>query len=235
MKRRKTILLPGLDGTGKLFAPLIDELPQDLEPQIVIYPNAPIDSYDELVVLVQRVIPQDRPFILVAESFSGPLAIKIAATHPQNLEALILCATFVAPPVPLPLRWLRLLIHPVFFHLPLPHFLIRYFALGTDCPRRLVEQLSDVVRSVKPEVIASRIKLVMTANEKQALRLCRVPILYLAARRDRLVRRRAGNVILTMNPRVKKVEIDAPHLLFQCEPKKAIVAIVQFLQDESPE
>ncbi|MBL8941444.1 MAG: hypothetical protein JNM69_43260, partial [Archangium sp.] len=35
----------------------------------------------------------DEPFVLVAESFSGPLAISLAARRPAALRALILIAT----------------------------------------------------------------------------------------------------------------------------------------------
>lgn len=231
MTRRKMILLPGLDGTGKLFAPLIEKFPPDFEPQIVAYSNEPAKSYDELLPQVQRLLPQDEPFILLAESFSGPLAIKVAATQPNNLQALILCATFAENPLPL-LGWVHWIVSPLFFRFPLPRILARYLMTGADGSTVLVDRILEIAQFTKPEVIASRIRLVLTVNETKALKSCRVPILYLRATRDKLVGRHCGDQILRLNSRARQVEIDAPHLLLQTEPEKAVYAISRFLKSE---
>ncbi len=227
MKRLKMILLPGMDGTGELFDPLLETLPPNFEPQIVAYPNEPVRSYDELLPQVQHAIPSDSPFLLVAESFSGPLAIKIAATQPANLEALILCATFAQNPLPA-LRWIHSFVSPLFFRLPPPRILIRCLLTGSKVSKALADKVLASARSIKPEVIASRIRLVLTVDETQALKSCRVPILYLRATRDRLVGRRCADQILRLSPRAKSVEIDAPHLLLQTEPEKAVFTITEF-------
>lgn len=229
MKQLKMILLPGMDGTGKLFDPLLETLPPNFEPRIVAYPNEPVKSYDELLPQVQRELPSGAPFLIVAESFSGPLAIKLAAIQPANLEALILCATFAENPLPA-LNWIHSFVSPLFFRLPPPRILIRYLLTGTNSSKALVEELLAIARSIKPEVIASRIRLVLTVNETDALKSCRIPILYLRATRDRLVGRRCANKILRLNPLAKSVEIDAPHLLLQTEPEKVIAAITEFCQ-----
>jgi hypothetical protein len=49
------------------------------------------------------------PFVLLAESFSTPVAIRVAAENPTNLKGLILCAGFATSPVsglPRMLGWL---------------------------------------------------------------------------------------------------------------------------------
>ena len=38
--------------------------------------------------------------VLIAESFSGPLAIRFAAANPDRVRALILCASFIRLPKP---------------------------------------------------------------------------------------------------------------------------------------
>jgi pimeloyl-ACP methyl ester carboxylesterase len=43
-------------------------------------------------------VPAGEDYVLLAESFSGPVAIEIAAIHPTNLKALVLSATFVFKP-----------------------------------------------------------------------------------------------------------------------------------------
>ena len=63
----KLIFLPGLDGTGKLFEPLIDKLGGQFNIQTIQFPTDICLSYDELVPLVQSAIPQAEPFVLIAE------------------------------------------------------------------------------------------------------------------------------------------------------------------------
>ena len=92
------VLLPGLDGTGKLFDRLLLSCPRQFEPQVVVYPGDKMLDYHELEVLVRERLPQRRPFIIVAESFSGPLAIALASRGIDNLVGVVLAASFVTPP-----------------------------------------------------------------------------------------------------------------------------------------
>ncbi len=94
------VLLPGMDGTGVLFAPLLGELDPRISPWVVPYPADEPLSYDELLPLVRRALPSGEPFFLLAESFSGPLAIKLASEAPGNVRALVLVSTFIKNPLP---------------------------------------------------------------------------------------------------------------------------------------
>ena len=72
-QRLRFVLLPGMDGTGELFADFVDALPKSFETVRVRYPADRCLSYSELEELVQAACSE--PFMLVAESFSTPLAI----------------------------------------------------------------------------------------------------------------------------------------------------------------
>lgn len=65
----------------------------------VRYPNHIILCYDEFMAYVGSAIPPPEPFVLLAESFSTPLAIRCGASNPRNLRALVICAGFVCSPV----------------------------------------------------------------------------------------------------------------------------------------
>src|SRR5450631_2350467 len=95
------VLLPGLDGTGSLFAPLIQELPEWMEPRVVVYPRDRCLGYADLDVLVNAALPVDRPYVLLGESFSGPIAIRVAAAQPAGLIGVILVCSFARNPYPL--------------------------------------------------------------------------------------------------------------------------------------
>jgi hypothetical protein len=93
------ILLPGMDGTGDLFEEFVSNLPSWVAPQVVSYPLDQKLSYAQLSERVEAVLPSSEPFAILAESFSSPLAVRIAARGPENLKPVILCAGFVATPV----------------------------------------------------------------------------------------------------------------------------------------
>jgi pimeloyl-ACP methyl ester carboxylesterase len=100
----RLILLPGMDGTGDLFAPLLAALPDDLVVSIVRYPMDRRLDFSELHPYLDRAIPAREPYVILAESFSGPLALEHAARKPEDLKALILCATFARNPLPRPIQ-----------------------------------------------------------------------------------------------------------------------------------
>jgi pimeloyl-ACP methyl ester carboxylesterase len=83
---------------------------------------------------------------------------------------------------------------------------------------------------VSAEVIRSRIMELMAADETAALRQVFVPVLVLRATRDRVVSRRATQVILRNSPVAKMVEIDGPHLLLQTRAAECAEAVVNFLR-----
>jgi pimeloyl-[acyl-carrier protein] methyl ester esterase len=142
------ILLPGMDGTGELFADLIKELPGEIETQIVQYPTDRCLAYSQLAPLVRSVAPASAAFVLIAESFSTPLSIQYAATKPPNLRGVVICAGFVTNPAQGWLLQVCSLLSPIFFRLPLPEFVVRRFLVGQDAPSSLVVAVRDAVSSV---------------------------------------------------------------------------------------
>jgi pimeloyl-[acyl-carrier protein] methyl ester esterase len=96
------VLLPGLDGTGKLFTELLRALDCRVASIVVPYPTDVALGYDELETLVRAALPAQGSYVLLGESFSGPLAIRIAARPPPGLVGLILSVTFASNPYP---RW----------------------------------------------------------------------------------------------------------------------------------
>ena len=94
------VLLPGLDGTGDLFAPVVDALGPNVPTQIVRYPLSHASDYPTCEAVARGALPTDCPYVLLGESFSGPIAVSIAAAAPPGLRGLILCSTFVCNPQP---------------------------------------------------------------------------------------------------------------------------------------
>jgi pimeloyl-[acyl-carrier protein] methyl ester esterase len=66
------VLLPGLDGTGTLFADLVSELPRTLKINIARYPTETFLSYSEFVPWAQEAIPSNSSFLAGGPAFCVP-------------------------------------------------------------------------------------------------------------------------------------------------------------------
>src|SRR6476659_7993753 len=116
------VLMPGLDGTGDLFRPLLGVIPPRYATRVVTYPVDRFIPYADLLGVVEQQIGDEVDVVLVAESFSGPLAVRYAAARPERVAAVVLCASFVRPPF---WGWLRWFLVPAWFRAPPPGFVIR--------------------------------------------------------------------------------------------------------------
>ena len=97
------VILPGLDGTGARITPFLREMERTVQVRVLEYPPDQPLGYAELESLVRQGLPQGERYVLLAESFSGPIAIRVAADPPPDLAGVILCGTFARNPLP----WLR--------------------------------------------------------------------------------------------------------------------------------
>jgi pimeloyl-ACP methyl ester carboxylesterase len=77
---RRIVLLPGLDGTGALFEGFMRAAPAGVSLDVVALPPKP-SGYAELAEHLSSTLRLSPDTILLAESFSGPLAITLAARH----------------------------------------------------------------------------------------------------------------------------------------------------------
>jgi pimeloyl-ACP methyl ester carboxylesterase len=224
----KLVLLPGLDGTGVLFKPFIERLPAALSPVVVSYPADRQLGYAELLKLVQRQLPAE-PFLLLGESFSGPLALMAAAACPAGLKAVILCATFVQNPTWLRWRGLAPLVRPLAFRL-YPKFSAAKALLGHYSTPELRKLIAETIGAVRPEVFAHRVRAVINVNASDQLLACPVPILYLRGSRDLVVPERNLREVRRLMPHVQVAYLDAPHMVLQTQPDAAVGAVLDFVR-----
>lgn len=223
-------MLPGLDGTGVLFSPFIAVLSKALMPIIVSYPNDwPLD-YDDLEHYLVERIKAEAPFVILAESFSGPLALRLAVKNPPNLVAVILCATFVDNPLPKLSSLILPALIEMILKLPIPNFLIRHLLTGKDASNDMIDTFREILKTVTPKVLTTRIQSVLTVDDTQVLVNCSHPILYLHATKDRIVSRRNIDRIRKFRPDIEVELIDGPHLLLHCMPEQAAEVIHSFLK-----
>jgi pimeloyl-ACP methyl ester carboxylesterase len=227
-KRPTLILLPGLDGTGDLFRPLLQVLPNGLTTRVISYPPDQALSYAAASELVEKQLAEESSVVLLAESYSGPIALRYASAHSDRVKAVVLCASFICSPLP---RWTRFVAHRWLFRFSPPAFALRRLMLHRDAPDSLVCAVTETIKKVKPRVMARRLKDVFNLRCEDALRGCTVPLLYLAASADLLVRAGSLGAIKAIKPEVRVCTVNGPHLLLQCEPLAAWTEIARFLDE----
>ena len=219
------VLLPGMDGTGELFAPLLGAIPAGVKARVVSYPVDRALSYDALVGVVAESLAEEAGVVLVAESYSGPVALRYAGANPGRVRGVVLCASFVRPPVP---RWLRWFVWPVLFRVRPPAVVVRRLMVGRDAPDSLVRAVREAVGTVRPPVLAGRLREVLAVDCADALGRCPAPVLWLVAGRDRLLRR--SDAVIGGLPGVTVRTVDGPHLLLQREPGACWEVIAGFVE-----
>ena len=94
----QVLILPGLDGEAALRVEFVATLAPFLPTRCLSYPDH-LSRYDDLLPLIQdQMATIEGDFILIAESFSGPLALRIAETPPAGLKGILWVGSFISAP-----------------------------------------------------------------------------------------------------------------------------------------
>lgn len=216
------VLLPGIDGSGILFEPIESRLSGVRRVTVVRYPADPRMRYDDYVKFVRAVIG-NRRVVLLGESFSGPVAINVAAAVPEQIEGLILCATFLKSPWP---GFLLKALASINLNY-LPRGLRDFALIGVDGAPALADKVWSLVGAMEPGVIASRLRNVADIDVAPAFKGLKCPILALHGDSDWLISPKAIRPTL---PQLQFERMPGPHMLLQTRPEQAANRILNFLQ-----
>ena len=228
MKSISLVLLPGLDGTGKLFDPLIRHLPKWIKPVVISYPKDRVYGYQDLMKIVNKALPEDIDFILLGESFSGPISIMIASQKPKRLIGLILCATFAKNPFRFLPSWASYFsVSPIYLLWPSTIKVRAILSKGKY--ENIVQMALKAIKSVKPEVISARVKAIFNVNVESELMKINVPILYLRSLKDYLIKKHNIEAIKRLKKDIEVIDVDTQHFLLQLEPEKSADEITKFI------
>ena len=221
-----------MDGTGLLFRHLTSVLLDNsgIATQIIAYPAAPLD-YTALEASVRSQLPCEQSYIVLAESFSGPLGAALRAAPPPGMQALILCCSFVRNPRP-GLASLRYLLGAIPFS-NMPGIALRQALLAPYATPTLQAELSSALAQVPAHVLRQRLRAVLTVDAAAAFARGSLPVLYLRALHDRLVPSLNALHIMQLAPGTQVVDIAAPHMLLQAAPQAGASAIATFITNLS--
>ena len=216
-----------MDGTGFLFEPLLAHLPKGVSAEVVAYPGDVPLTYAELLPIVKAAMPSGVPYLLLGESFSGPLALMAAAERPNGLQGVILCASFIRNPIRYIPQWAAIFSGGFLFRFA-PHFLTFKALLSGYSSSELRGLMAQAHSAVLPGVMAMRARNILGVNVENELRKLEQPILYLRGSSDMVVPKRSLRQILRIHPETRVAIIPGPHLVLQVNPKESLDAIVAF-------
>lgn len=225
-------LLPGLHGTDALFGKLRSALPETQACEWIDLPAKGKQDYHTLSRWLDDQLPrlENKKRLIVAESFSGPLAMMFASKRADEVAGLVQAASFCHAPLNpgialLPLR-------PLFMVKPhrkaLEHFLI-----GNDASDEEIEELTQVIQSIPSATLAKRVRAILELEEADSPELKDMPMLLLQAQEDNLVPWEAQQRLEAHYPNARVHWIPSPHMILQRHPTDCVEKIMDFVSELS--
>jgi pimeloyl-ACP methyl ester carboxylesterase len=208
-----------------LYAPLQKALGSYGQVTIIRYKDE--RTFEDYVESVRALLPENNA-VLVAESFSGPVALALANRYPARISCLVLSATFAVTPFRELTRIAAYVPTQFFRPNPLQAQIVKTYCLPPDPEAELYALVMQVTRSLNPSVFKSRLAVLSRVDVRELLPKITMPVLYLKALEDKVVPEELSNMLVAGLPNVEVHEIRTTHMLFQTCPDESAQMIRQF-------
>lgn len=185
------VLVPGMDGTGRLFYRQVPLLAQRYRvATYALRDDAPSMQtlITDLANVVRTVAPRGEPATIVGESFGGALAMSFTLSRPSDVRSLVVLNSF---PYFAPQFRLRLAIAGVRV---MPWGAMPLIRAGTAARmhsrythRSEMQRFLQETRTTTRRGYLGRLRILKSYDVRDELRSIRVPTLYIAADQDHLV------------------------------------------------
>jgi pimeloyl-ACP methyl ester carboxylesterase len=219
------VFLPGLDGTGELFLPLL-EVSTFEKVSVIKLPILGRQDYDSLAQYVSERLPTE-DFLLVAESFSGPVAAIIAQKGFPSLKGVVFVSTFLSTPPLAVTPLIAFLPFKLFASLPFFGYFLRQFLVGKGTKKNTVSLIKQVIHSIPSRLLRARIRCISKMNLR--LSSCFIPALYIQASKDFLVPEYMVDEYFKHFSKLKMRRVQGHHFLLQSHPSEARDLILEFI------
>ncbi len=213
------VLLPGLHGSRALFASFVALAPSWARCRPLALPSIGGQSFDEIAEVLLPELRALEGFVLLGESFSGPIAARLADRLDQKVALLVLCNPLVEMPWRLP----EGIAAPMIASPRMPIWCAALALSGGD--RSIAKTALDEVRTLPREVLARRLAAAFSATEEALASHLAPPLLGILGTSDRLVSPSRSHAFLSRVPQSTVVEIEGPHLIVQARPADVWAAI----------
>ena len=235
--------LPGLHGTAELYGGIKERLPHHFQSEYINIPSSGKQDYRTLTDWLDKKLTDDshdldkiqQKRIIIAESFSGPLALRWAAKNPDKVAGVILVASFCETPLNPGISLLALLpLRPLFMVKP-PTKALRHFLIGDDASDEEVTRLRAVVQTIPSATLTKRVRAILELMERDSPSLPNVPMMFLQAQTDNLIPWDAQQKLESCYPNARTHWIESPHLMLQRHPQQSLKLILEFVSDINPD
>ena len=213
------VLLPGLHGSRALYASFVALAPPWASCLTLALPTVGEQTFDGIAGALEPELRSLEGFVLVGESFSGPIAARLAARLGQKVALTVLCNPLVEVPFGLPVglavagatsRWL-------------PVWCAARELTGGDRP--LAKAVLKEVHSLPKEVLKERLASAFSATRDDLVPYLSAPLLVILGTKDRLVSPARTRALLESVPSHTLADLDGPHLIAQTRPAEVWKAI----------
>jgi pimeloyl-ACP methyl ester carboxylesterase len=185
------VLVPGIDGTGRLFHRQVSPLGQRYRvATYALRDDAPSMDVlvEDLADVVDVVSPAAHPAVILGESFGGTVALSFALAHPQRVAALVVLNSF---PRFLPQLRLRLAIAVLravpWQTMPMVRRLTAFRLHSRFTHRTEIRRFLELTRETSRAGYIARLRILQQYDVRDRLGEIRTPTLFLASERDHLV------------------------------------------------
>lgn len=216
-----------MDGTDVFFRPLIEALPPSVRTIVVTLPATGGGGYADLLDYVRQKVAQLSDFYVLGSSFSGPLAVMLAASEPERIRGIILSATFVTSPRPRLSRFRFLMCAPIVGTIRFLRRLPIWLGKSPEDPIRKAK--AETWTRVSSFTLATRIRALLAVDARVELRECRQPILCVIFDDDEAVPQEKATEITCEASHVKRVTLRGPHLAMVRNPAPLAREVSNFI------
>ena len=187
-----------------------------------ISPETGAQDYASITSFVKERLPEE-DFILVAESFSGPIGSALAKEGIDNLKGIIFVATFLSAPSGFLLSVAQLLPLKLLSNLPFAKHFHKALFLGAGASNSLTHLFISTVRSLPSVLIKARLSSMHSlAFSPDQIEL---PAGYIQASSDKLVPSDKAVEFSNSFNNITIKTIEGPHFILQAKPIECAVVI----------
>lgn len=223
-EKPEIVLLPGLDGTGEMFARLAGRLERHMHVTVVRYPDDASFGYPEYVAFAKGIVGSRRVFLL-GESFSGPVSIAVARELGDQVQGLLLSATFVQPPWPSWLIRRAATVDPT----SSPPAIRDWVLMGRHQDAGLKQTVQNIVERLPLGVRRARLLAVAGVDSRDDFARLKCPVLALHGTGDWLVTKRSLARAIATKRSAAMTLLPAAHMLLQTHSEQAAERILAFV------
>jgi len=210
----KVLLIPGMDGTGKLFSPLLDELPSGVDTQVICLNDLknqnPIDQALEIASLIGS-----EEVIILSESYSGYIAYHLSLLPNLNIKHVIFAASFLENPT-----WLSRLNKLLPLNLVrsglIPDIALSSVLFAQRNNKKLVNIFNSSLKLISNSTLRRRLNVI--ANLVRPSESLSVPCTYVQASNDYLVSNKSVDVFKELCININIVKASGGHFIVQSNP-----------------